>query len=131
MDVSYTTSFTLGGVHPSTHVAHTRSLDAPPLALQAGRLRLKFKGVPAGLPPYWILRVDGNPETGYQRALVYTCTVGIKTLWLLSRDPNVSDSEVQEYLLWAQNHGVSLPSFDIFARTYNNVSECQSFWSSI
>ena len=65
-------------------------------------------------------------------SLTASCVAAVQaTMYLLSRSPVVSDLEVQVYLQWAQDQGILIPSYNKFVRTYNNVLDCQSFWSSV
>ena len=54
------------------------SLPFPPspcCAPQAGRLKVRFPFVPV-LAPYNIIRLDGVAATGYDKAVVYSCSGG-------------------------------------------------------
>lgn len=70
------------------------------------KLRVSFlpefvRWLPVGRGDYWILKLDAN----YQTVLVGEPKR--KYMWILSRQPHVSDEVMQEYIQYAQSLGYS------------------------
>ncbi|CAI5461524.1 unnamed protein product [Closterium sp. Yama58-4] len=64
----------------------------------AGKLFVIFYGKKSKEPNYIITDVQGDASSGYSLATVYTCYQGKTTVWLLSRTPNVAQSDIDAAL---------------------------------
>ncbi|CAM6083937.1 unnamed protein product [Calypogeia fissa] len=80
---------------------------------EAAKLSVIFTPVPGKLfpAPYWILAVDGVSSSGYNAALVYSCsnllTGGVdQTLWVLARSPSLSQDVTNNFLNLAASLGI-------------------------
>lgn len=118
-----------GGCYAKRRVYNYIRQFPPFMFLQAGKLGVSFFNLPP-FGQYWIIRLDGSSSSGYDTALVYSCALGTKTLYILSRSPVMSDLQIASYLQWAETKGIVLPSYNPFIKTYNSVLDCSSFWSS-
>lgn len=77
------------------------------------KLSVTFRPLPGKLfpAPYWILAVDGASSSGYNAALVYSCsnvlTGGVdQTLWVLARSPSLSTDVTNRFLNQAASLGI-------------------------
>ncbi|CAI5971409.1 unnamed protein product, partial [Closterium sp. NIES-65] len=64
----------------------------------AGKLFVIFYGKKSKEPNYIITDLQGDASSGYSLATVYTCYQGKTTVWLLSRTPNVAQSDIDAAL---------------------------------
>jgi apolipoprotein D and lipocalin family protein len=84
--------------------------EAVPVQEHPGRLRVSFlpeklRWIPFTRADYWVLRVDAE----YRHALVGT--PDHRHLWLLCRDPRISDDVKQDFLQTALDQGFDLAAW--------------------
>lgn len=92
----------------------------------AAKLEVSINGAMA---PYWIIDLEGDGKGGYAAALVYSCTevavVGVtKSLFILSREPQLDEQIVQKFLDRASSYGIYDDCDDPFLFTVQRNALC-------
>lgn len=92
-----------------------------PSAVSAGKLEVTING---GKAPYWIIGVEKSEEGAYSAALVYSCTAVAKSLFVLSREPEVQKGTLDAFLAKAHSLGIYNDCEDPFLLTLQRGGDC-------
>ncbi|GJP40312.1 hypothetical protein CLOM_g24592 [Closterium sp. NIES-68] len=93
----------------------------------AGQLFVIFFGQKSKEPNYIITDLQGDASSGYSLATVYTCYQGKTTLWLLSRTPSVTQSDIDSALERVTTAGLRLTGANTLLPTDHTTSWCSKY----
>ena len=81
--------------------------------VSGGKFEVSFFGPFYG--PYWIIGLDGNADTGYRAAVVYSCALLelVEDMWILSRTPTLPHEKVTSLIKLATSKGIDVPSLGL------------------
>ena len=81
--------------------------------VSGGHFEVKFPPAPV-YAPYDVVVLKGEAETGYEAAVIYSCTILYRSMWVLSRTPLLEGAVTYESLIMeAEKLGIDVKTLNM------------------